>query len=112
MKLYLVAPRVPEGLDARAAVSGGALGVQVGLKGLKMPWPITVTITGPDGKDRYRVYRATDAQGLYAESFPLGSNAVAGTYLIRIESPVGGLSVHAKAEVSNSAPRGRNSSRV
>ncbi len=105
MKLYLVAPRVPEGLDARAEVSGGALGVQVALKGLKMPWPITVTIMTPDGKDRYRVYRATDAQGLYAESFPLGSNAVAGTYAIRIESPVGNLSAHANAEVSQSAPR-------
>ena len=105
MKLYLVAPRVPAGLYPRVKVSGGVLGVQVGLKGLKMPWPITVTIITPDGKDRYRVYRATDAQGLYAESFPLGSNAVAGTYAIRVESPVGGLSAHAKAEVSQSAAR-------
>ncbi len=77
-----------------------------------MPWPITVTITTPDGKDRYRVYRATDAQGRYAESFPLGSNAVAGTYAIRIESPVGGLSAHAKAEVSQLGPADPSSSRV
>ena len=63
MKLYLVAPRVPEGLDVRAEVIGGALGVQAGLKGLKMPWPITVTITTPDVKDRYRVYRADRRPG-------------------------------------------------
>jgi len=105
MKLYLVAPRNPEGLDAQAQAAGGVLRVEAGLKNLKMPWPITVTISSPDGKDRYRVYRATDVEGRYAESFPVGSNAAPGAYTIRVESPVGGLSARVKVDVARTAPR-------
>ena len=47
MKLYLVAPRRPQGLDVSAAADGpspGAITVRVRLRDLKMPWPLTVRI--------------------------------------------------------------------
>lgn len=91
MKLYLVAPREPAGLEATAAAEEGNLTVSVRLKGLKMPWPLAVTVQGPDGEVLYAVYRATRADGKYQETFPLGRNSAAGAYTVRVNSPVADL---------------------
>ena len=109
MKLYLVAPREPQGLTAEATSAGSAIQVQATLDGLKMPWPLTVTITRPDGSELFRVYRAMDAQGRYGESFPLGGNAPTGTYQVRVTSPVGDLTADSSIQVVRGAdmPRPR-----
>ena len=99
MKLCLVAPREPRGIEASAAAQGNALQVTARLNGVRMPWPLTVTVSGPDGSALYQVHRAMDASGGYAESFPLGSTAPAGTYTIAVESPVGELKATSRAEL-------------
>lgn len=100
MKLYLVAPRAPEGFDAEAAADQpGVLNVTASLRGVKMPWPIKVTVSDPTGRPLYAVYRSFDAGGRYAEPFPIGRNAPAGAYAIKIESQAGDLSVEARAGV-------------
>lgn len=98
MKLYLVAPRRPGGLHMAAATANSALAVAVQLREVKTAWPLRLTVTAPDGKELYRVYRAADAQGTYRESLPLGSNAPAGVYRVTVDSPAGGLSQQAKVE--------------
>jgi hypothetical protein len=105
MKLYLVAPRQPGGLDTAAQGRDNALSVTAGLRGVKMPWPLTVTVTAPDGQRLYRVYRATNAEGRYAETFPVGANAPAGPYVLTVESPVGGLRARLRVDLRpQSAP--------
>jgi hypothetical protein len=99
MKLYLVAPRAPSGLAVSAQAKDGALTVAAGLKGLKMPWPLALSVKDPDGTEIYHVYRATDAGGRYAETFPLGTNARPGTYRVSVESPAGSLTAQAKPQV-------------
>jgi hypothetical protein len=91
MKLFLIAPRRPNGIQGGAVARGNDLAVTASLGGVKMPWPLTVTVKGADGKEWYRVYRATDAAGKYTEAFPIGSNAPAGTYRVEIEDPTGTL---------------------
>src|SRR5205814_1075350 len=92
MKLYLVAPRSPGGngpgggrslgeVGARAA-GAGAIALECRLAGVKMPWPLTVVVKAPDGKELFRVHRATDKNGRYVETFPIGSNAPAGSYQV------------------------------
>jgi len=99
MKLYLVAPRKPRGLAASAAGQGNALTVTARLDGVKMPWPLTVTVSGPAGNALYQVHRAMDAVGSYTESFPLGSTAAAGTFAISVESTVGKLKAAARVRL-------------
>lgn len=96
MKLYLVAPREPAGLNVSAAAAEGVLTVQARLEGLRMPWPLTVTVTDPAGRVAYEVYRATNADGEYAETFPLGRNAAAGMYAVRVSSPLADLDAQAR----------------
>ncbi len=96
MKFYLVAPHAPQGLQATATAADGALQVKAVLQGLRMPWPLTVTVFGPDEKPLYTVYRATHNDGAYQESFPIGVNATAGKYTVTIESPVAGLMAKVK----------------
>ena len=98
-KLYLVAPRPPSGLDLAAHSEGGKLVVTTALKGLRMPWPLTLTVRDGEGAELYRVHRATDRDGRFAEVFPLGSNARAGTYSITAESSVGELSARASVDI-------------
>jgi hypothetical protein len=98
-KLYLIAPRAPSGLDLVAHWADGKLAVAASLKNLRMPWPLTFTIRDGEGVELYRVHRATDANGRFAEAFPLGSNARTSTYSIVVESPVGGLSARASVDV-------------
>ena len=104
MKLYVVAPREPKGLAARAAIKDRRLAVGAELKGLKMPWPIEITVIGPDGKDLYHVWRATDARGEYAETFPVGGTAAPGDYVVKVASPLADLAVQAKAAFKASVP--------
>ena len=83
MKLYLVAPREPAGIELSASAMGSSIAVTANLMGLKMPWPLEVTILGPQGKILYQVYRATKADGTYEEQFPIGSNAP-GQYAVTV----------------------------
>jgi hypothetical protein len=98
MKVYLVAPRQPGGLDVEAEVQRGMLAVRAGLRGVKTAWPLAVTVRGPGGREMYHVWRATDAAGSYRESFPIGANAAAGMYTVQVGSPAGPLEGEAKAE--------------
>jgi hypothetical protein len=104
MKLYLVAPRQPGDFGLRVQGKGAVIRVFAPLKGVKMPWPFTLTITAPDGRELYRVYRATAANGSYAEAFPIGANADAGAYTVRMASPVAGLSAEARVKFAPSPP--------
>jgi hypothetical protein len=104
MKLYLVAPRAPEGLDASAKFENGAISVTSALKGVKMPWPLTIIVKDPAGNAVYTVYRSTDAEGKSADSFPIGTNAAAGAYAVTIESPAGGLSANTSVQYAPAAP--------
>ena len=68
-----------------------------------MPWPVTIRVTDPGGKPRYEVHRSLDAEGRYAEAFPVGANAPAGEYVVRAASPVGNVASVAKAGYRPSA---------
>jgi hypothetical protein len=103
MKLYLVAPRAPKGLTLTASARDGALTVKAALKGLKMPWPFTLTVTDPHGKVCYQCFRGTDKAGVYTEKLPLGRNTPAGAYLVRLTSPIAGLQAEARVTVSPTA---------
>jgi len=105
MKLFLVAPRRPEGLDAAATVEANRLRVTAGLKNVKMPWPIEVVVTGPQGAELFRVWRSMDAAGRYAESFPIGSNAPAGRYGVKVSALAGGFEAAAAADFAPAAAR-------
>ena len=114
MKLYLVRAAQPAGLEAEAQSQGQAIQVRARLADLAMPWPLDVTIARPDGTELFNVHRATDARGVYEESFPLGGNAPRGTYTLRITSPVAGLRATSDFEVSRgptSPPPGRSPGR-
>ena len=103
MKLYLVAPRRPQGIQATAEAVGSTLKVSATLVGPKMPWPVTIRVTDPGGKPLYEVHRSLDAEGRYAEAFPVGANAPAGEYVVRAASPVGNVASVAKAGYRPSA---------
>lgn len=103
MKLYLVAPRPPQGISTQAHLKEGALEVAAQLENLKMPWPITVTVSEPGGKQLFRIYRSMNHEGRYQETFAVGSNAQPGEYVVHIESPVGGLLSDSKAELKSAA---------
>lgn len=103
MKLYLVAPKDPKGLKLSANAKNNVLAVSASLKNGKLPWPLTVSVKNAEGRELYRVYRATNKEGAYAESFPLGSNAAAGAYSVSVESPAGELSAQARVEVKPQA---------
>lgn len=86
MKLYLVLPHEPAADRLRAEVSGGSVDVSMTLDRLKMPWPLEVTISGPDGGMVYHVYRATNREGQWQEKFALGSNAKPGRYTVAVRN--------------------------
>jgi hypothetical protein len=101
MKLHLVVPARPKRLRLKAAVESGRLAVKASIEGwsllgvpggrVRAPWPVRVTVAGPDGKALYCVHRSMDQGGRYAESFPLGRNASGGAYSVALTSPVGDL---------------------
>ncbi len=105
MKLYLVAPREPAGLRLEAQAKHGTLRVAANLQGVRMPWPFTLTVTAPDGRELYKLYRATRADGTFEETLPLGVNITAGNYLVRAISPIAGLSAQAPVNVDSQAPQ-------
>lgn len=103
MKLYLVVPRKPEGFDLKAKAEGGALKIDALLKGVQTAWPFTLTVTAPGGRELYKVYRATDGKGVFSETLPIGVNAAAGDYAVKLTSPIGGLTAEAKAKHESQA---------
>ncbi len=104
MKIYVVAPRAPEGIDLAASLKDGAVEVKVGLKGLKMPWPFTLSIVAPDGNVRNSCFRGTDKNGQFAETISLGQNSPAGEYSIKIESPLAALKAETKVKLDSAKP--------
>ena len=95
MKLYLIAPRRPRGVDLDAKLADGKVELTAKLKGLKMPWPLQVTLKDPKGDVIVNVYRSMNARGEYRESLALGLNAPVGPYTVRVSSPVASLSAEA-----------------
>jgi hypothetical protein len=91
MKVYLIAPRAPAGYNGRLSTKDNTFTIEVSLKDLKMPWPLTVTLRTPDGKVLYQVHRATSASGTYQETFPIGSNAAKGKYEVEVNSPLANI---------------------
>jgi hypothetical protein len=104
MKLHLVVDRAPSAVAVQARPRPGEIEVEARLAGPRTPWPVIVTVLGPDGSNLYRVYRAMDRRGSYVERFPIGRNAVASRYRVRVTSPVGDLSAEATVEVARQRP--------
>ena len=96
MKIYFVAPRKPEGIAVAATVHNGVLAIEAALKRLSMPWPIVVSVTDPTGHELYRVNRSTNLTGKFHETFPLGANAPAGDYVVKLTSVVANLAGETK----------------
>lgn len=96
MKVYFVVPRKPEGIAVAATVHNGTLAIEATLKRLSMPWPIVVSITDPAGNELYRVNRSMNLTGKFHETFPLGANAPAGEYLVKLSSVVANLTGETK----------------
>ena len=96
MKLYLVAPREP-GWRVGVDVAGGSVELWVEMAEAKMPWPIEVIVSGPDGGEVYHVYRATDRDGRWQETLALGTNARPGDYKFSIKAIAGEGTVGATA---------------
>ncbi|MFW6038927.1 MAG: hypothetical protein ACOC9P_00440 [bacterium] len=107
MKLYLVAPREPAGLTLTAQLENGELRLDAALDGVEMPWPMTVRVVDPSDATIVELHRATDAAGRYRETLSIGRNAPAGTYTVRITSPVADLTAQAEidAQPDPIAPR-------
>lgn len=113
MKLFLVAPREPKGIALEADYREGRLSIEAALKRsrgmvpgtgrLKTPWPLKVEIEGPEASPVLSVFRATDSEGVYAETLPLGANAAPGEYAVTVSSPVGDLSARAVVSVVTTA---------
>ena len=61
-----------------------------------MPWPIVVSISDPTGHELHRVNRSTNLTGKYHETYPLGANAAAGEYVVRLTSVVANLAAETK----------------
>ena len=80
MKLFLVARQSPGKIDVRTKESNGRLLVEARLNNLKMPWPVTISLMSPDGREIYKIDRATIAKGWHVEEFPIGLNAKPGDY--------------------------------
>ncbi len=91
MKMYLVAPNAPKGLTTTAKLIDGRIDISASLEGLKMPWPLTVTVTDPTGEAIVTLYRATDTDGQFKETIALGKNASDGQYTVTVASPAGEL---------------------
>jgi len=66
---------------------------------LRMPWPINITVTGPGNTELYNVWRSMDNDGRCTVKFPIGANAPAGAYVVRVSSPVGYSPAQAKLEI-------------
>lgn len=96
MKVYFVAPRKPEGIAVAATVNNGTLAVEAAIKRLSMPWPIVVSVIDPTGNELYRVNRSANLVGKFHESFPLGANAPAGEYVVKLTSVVANLAAETK----------------
>lgn len=96
MKVYFAAPRRPEGIGVAATIHNGVLAIEASLKRLSMPWPIVVSITDPTGHELFRLNRSTNLTGKYHETFPLGANAPAGEYVVKLTSVVANLVGEAK----------------
>jgi hypothetical protein len=107
MKLYLVAPRRPKGLSVTAQRVDGMLEVTARLTNLRMPWPVRVTVKGPDGQALYDIARALDATGTLRERLPLGTNAKPGAYTVAVTSPVGALSAQSVVTIPAATPEVR-----
>ncbi len=114
MKVFFLTPREPQGLDVQATDHQGTLTVEAALRKLSMPWPLTISIADPAGRELYRLHRSTNITGKYQESFPLGANAAAGDYVIRISSPVANLAGETTAAhaATSRMPRAVSSVRV
>jgi hypothetical protein len=114
MKLYLVAPRRPTKLLVSIDVRnqpGGVLSVSADVGDaagkISTPWPLTITVTDPAGKELYRVHRSPLAQPhhpAWRQTFPIGSNAP-GEYTVRITSPLGNLRNEVKLSVAGEASK-------
>lgn len=108
MKLYFVVPATPRAIELTARIDDGRLAVAAALQGhsllgilgrrVSAPWPLQVTIWGPDHNPLYGLHRSTDRDGRYAEALPLGMNAAAGSYSVAVASPVGNLKAEARAQ--------------
>jgi len=113
MKLFLVAPREPTEIALKAEYEGGRLSVEAALKRsrgmmpgkgrLKTPWPLKVEIENPEGQPVLSVFRATDSEGVYAETLPLGANVASGAYTVTVSSPVGDLSTQVVVNVATTS---------
>nr|MBC8870587.1 hypothetical protein [Planctomycetota bacterium] len=104
MKVFLVAPRRPEGIDLSLATAGHSLRVMATLKNLKMPWPFTLRVTDPAGEEIIRIHRATGDDGLYQETLPIGANALAGDYSVETHSSVADLKALSTIRIVPSGP--------
>ncbi len=97
MKVFFLAPREPTGLTVNAAVNRGVILLEATLQKLSMPWPLLVTVTDPTGRELYRLNRSMNLAGKYHDTLPLGANAPAGDYVVKITSPVASLAAETKA---------------
>ncbi len=106
MKLYLVLPphiaQAANSLRLEAALQDHGIHAKA-VAGAAFAMPLTVSLRGPDGKILCEVFRATNAEGIYEESFPLGANAAAGEYIIAIFSPLTGLRAEARVKQEGAA---------
>ena len=98
MKLFLVMDAKPSLLDVSAEIEGDAIEIEASLKKVKAVVPLRVTVSDSTGRELYNICRATDADGSYEESLPIGTNLKPGKLQVRITSPVNEL--EAQAEVS------------
>lgn len=109
MKLFLVAPKNLEPLRLSATPVPSGVRVEAVLESeartCPHPWPLALTVTGPDGKELYRAHRSTDWRGGYEEVFPLGANASPGRYTVLAESPAGALKATKQFEWKPPAPK-------
>lgn len=103
MKVYFIAPRAPESLAVAAKAEGTGLAIEARLTNLRMPWSLRVSVLDQSGRELYVLHRATSAEGVYQETIPLGANAAAEKYTVKIESPLAGLK--GEAMVAYSCPQ-------
>jgi hypothetical protein len=106
MKLYLIAPQMPSGLEVAAKAGQGQLQVEVKLQGVKMPWPFQLTVVAADERPLVSIYRATNVEGTFAVALPIGLSAAAGPLTVSARSSIAnGPAGEAKVEMAAAPPQ-------
>ncbi len=104
-RVYALLPEVPDAPQVQALVSHSGLDLASEVYGrsgrrIRGVIPLEVSVWDPEDELVFRVWRATDAEGQWRETFPLGQTTQPGRYRIQVLETVSGTSVEAGIDLA------------